>query len=370
MSRARDWMMALSAVLALAGAGFGCDGGGGSPRDGGLVTGDGAFVTPPGLMLRTHAVNIVDPAAAAEIRAYVLGTEPELYVGSAAFYAHFDDDYDFLYVFTDVPTPDSSAAARYTAVRHEAVPSIGLTGAYTNPGYGSHPHLRAAVGVDFNDYGNGPTLHETLHHWSMFLDPSFGFGHDRENDFGAHWGVAGVFGQHGGFDGSTVRCSTPTDAPPPCSPDPDGVIRLTTTEFGPNANGGDSIPYAPIELYLMGLVPQADVPSPILVLDGAHFVAQDPSTLRMSFEITGTHEVSMADIVAVHGARPPAPAAERAFRGAFVCFSDTPLATARMDALERWAATFGNDVSTPGLLSFESATGGRATMSSVLGRAH
>ena len=73
---------------------------------------------------------------------------------------------------------------------------------------------------------------------------------------------------------------------------------------------------------------------------------------------------------AVHGERPAAGPEDRAFRAAFVCFSDTPLSSARMDALERWAAIFGNDLSQPGLFSFESGTGGRATMSTRLGPVH
>ncbi len=324
----------------------------------------------PGLELREHAVNIVDAEAAAEVRAYVLSDTPELYASIAAFYEHFDDEYDFVYVFTDAPLDSPEAAARFTSVRHPAMPSIGLDSAYENPMYGDHPRLRGAVGVDFNAVGNGPMLHETLHHWGVFLDESFGFGRDRDTFFGAHWGVAGVFGQHGGFDTITAQCGTPASELPPCSPDPDGIIRLSTAPFGPAANGGDSLPYAPIELYLMGLLPRAEVPSPILVLDGAHFVRQDPATERLEFEITGTHEVSIEDIVARHGERPPAGPEDRAFRGAFVCFSEAPLSSARMDVLERWAAVFGNDLSQPGLFSFEAGTGGRATMSTRLGASH
>ena len=364
-------VMALSAWLAGCGggdtmdAGAHADGGDGGALADGTVGDSGPTVVPPGLQLRPHAVNIVDSAAADEVRRYVLGEEPQLHVGAATFYAHFDDEYDFLYVFTDAPVPMTTA--RYTPVRREALPSVGISSAYEDPGYGGHARLRAAVGVSFSMSGNGPTLHETLHHWGTFLDARFGFGRDRDIDFGPHWGVASVHGQHGGFDLATVRCSMPPDAPPPCSADTDGVIRVTTDEFGPAANGGDSLPYAPIELYLMGLMPRAEVPSPIVVLDGAHFVSQDASTRRMSFEITGTHEVTMDDIVAVHGERPAAPPEERAYRAAFVSFSDVPLSAERMDALERWAAVFGNDATTPGLLSFEEATDGRATMSTRLG---
>ncbi len=344
---------------------------GAPPADGAVVADaavdTGPVVVPDGVQLRDHAVNIVDPAAANEIRQYVLGQSPQLYVSVAKFYEHFADEYDFIYVFSDAPVPMATAFARYTPVRRAALPSVGLPRAFADARYGDHPHLRGAVGVNFTAAGNGPTLHETLHHWATFLDARFGFGRDRDQGFGAHWGVAGIYGQHGGFDPATVRCANPAGMAPPCMPDADGVTRVSTASFGPNANGGDSLAYAPIELYLMGLVPRAEVLASVLVFDGAHFVNQDAATRRMNFEITGTHTVTMDQIIGVHGERPPATAEERAFRAAFVSFSDTPLAADRMAALERWAAVFGNDATARGLLSFETATGGRATMSTRLG---
>jgi hypothetical protein len=331
----------------------------------------GDITPPPGLQLRAHAVNIVDPEAAMEASRYVLSQSPELYRAAEVFYTHFADEYDFLYVFSDGPVEGATAAARFTVVRRPVIPGTGIVRATANARYpAAATRLRGAIGVNFNAVGNGPTLHETLHYWSMFLNASFGFGRDRDQNFGAHWGVASVNGQHGGFDASTLRCVRPADAQPPgCMPDPDGITRITVGTFGPNANGGDSRPYAPIELYLMGLLPRAEAGGPFVVLDGAHFVSNDAATRRMTFEITGSHNVSLADIVTAHGERAPAAAAERSFRAAFVVFSAAPVSAARMDALERWASIFGNDTPHPSLYSFERATGGRATMSTRLGAA-
>lgn len=336
------------------------------------ITGQGDAPVPDGLQLRDHAVNIVHAEAAAEIVRYINGASPELYVSTRAFYEHFDDAYDFVYVFTDGPVMGATTAARFTPVRRPAIPGTGLTRAVMNTMYpASATRLRGAIGVNFSAVGNGPTLHETLHYWSMFLNASFGFGRDRDQGFGAHWGVASVNGQHGGFDLSTLRCNAPAGAQPPmCTPDPDGITRITVGTFGPNANGGDSRPYAPVELYLMGLVPAAEAGGPFLVLDGAHFVSNDATTRRMTFEITGAHSVSMDDIVRAHGVRAPATMEERTFRAAFVVFSTAPVSVQRMDALERWAAIMGNDMAHPALYSFERATGGRATMSTRLGVAH
>lgn len=325
---------------------------------------------PPGVQLRAHAVNIVDPEAAMEVQRYVLGQSPELYTAAARFFDRFNDEYDFLYIFSDGPVAGASAAARFTAVRRPAIPGTGITRATSNSRYpATAQRLKGAVGVNFSAAGNGPTLHETLHYWSMFLDARFGFGRDRETNFGAHWGVAGVNGQHGGFDQDTLQCRVPAGGRPPgCMAEADGVIRVTVANFGPNANGGDSRPFAPIELYLMGLVPRAEAGGPFVVLDGARFVSTDNATRRMLFEITGSHTVSLEEIVGVHGERAPAPAEQRAFRGAFVVFSAEPVSAQRMDALERWASIFGNDTPHNALYSFERATGGRATMSTRLGR--
>lgn len=325
---------------------------------------------PKGLQLRAHAVNIVDADAASEIVRYIGGQSPELYRSAQVFFDHFGDEYDFLYVFTDGPV-EGNTAARFTPVRRPVIPGTGITRATMNAMYpASATRLRGAIGVNFNAVGNGPTLHETLHYWSMFLSSTFGFGRDRDQSFGAHWGVASVNGQHGGFDLSTLRCNVPAGATPPgCTADPDGVTRVTVATFGPNANGGDSRPYAPLELYLMGLVPRAEAGGPFLVLDGAHFVSNDATTHRMTFEITGTHQVSIDDIVRVHGERAPAPAEDRDLRSAFVVFSAAPVSSQRMDTLERWASILGGDTPHATLHSFERATGGRATMSSRLGRA-
>ncbi len=325
---------------------------------------------PPGVQLRAHAVNIVDPEAAEEIVRYVRGQTPELYRGAEVFYRHFADSYDFLYVFSDGPVSEATASARFTPVRRPVIPGTGIARAVARPGYPmAATRLRGAVGHSLTTVGNGPTLHETLHYWSMFLNPSFGFGRDRDQNFGAHWGVAGIDGQHGGFDPTTVRCNSPAGASPPaCVADSDGVVRVTVDSFGPNANRGDSVPYAPIELYLMGLVPAAEAGGPFLVFDGAHFVSADSATRRMTFEVAGFHTVSMDQIVQAHGARAPATPEERSFRAAFVLFSAAPASAARMDVLERWAAIFGNDTPHASLYSFERATGGRATMSTRLDR--
>ena len=117
----------------------------------------------------------------------------------------------------------------------------------------------------------------------------------------------------------------------------------------------------------MGLIPSAEVPSPILVVEEAHFVEFDPATERLLMTARGFHDVTVEEIVEFHGERPPAREADRHFCAAFVLFSDERLPEADMARLETWAKVFGNVEPSGFLQSFESATGGRATMDVRLG---
>lgn len=338
---------------------------------GDAASGDAAL--PPGVQLTVHAANIVDPTAAMEVVTYLTAdvTTP-LTTSTASFYRHFADDYDFLFFFSDGPTPPPASgfvtAAAELTVNRPVISGIGANRAIRNPAYlASSTRLRAVVGVNFNDSGNGPILHETAHYWGVELSPTFGFG-DGVGD--SHWGWAGVNGQLGGFNQSTANCRVPATArPPACTPESNGHLQLVVDRFSPIASPGDTIPYSPLELYLMGLVPAAEAGGPYLVLENGSLVGRDPSG-RMIIDGTGSHTVSVDQLVTTHGARAPATTAERAFRAAFVVFSAAPVSAARMAALENWAAIVGNDVMHPVLLSFERATGGRATMSTRLGAVH
>ena len=306
-----------------------------------------------------HVINIVDPAAVQAVRGF-LQTSPNADIAGAAraVYEVLPDDYDFLYIFAPTEVPDA-ASGRYVRVRSPAMPAIGLDAAADDPSFGSPARLKGAVALNPNAVGNGPTIHETLHHWGVFLDRSLGFGRDRDTEFGAHWGTAGVNGQHGGFVTGAVRCAEPADSEPPCAPGADGRAVYVLPAFGPNANGGDGTAYALIELYLMGLVPASEVPDFDLLVE-ASFIEFDEATntFRMSADDLVTR--TMDDIVAIHGERPPAEQSD--FRAAFVVVSDAPLDEAALAPFDQWARIFGGVTDSPFLESFEGATGGRATM--------
>ncbi len=168
-----------------------------------------------------------------------------------------------------------------------------------------------------------------------------------------------------GTCGGSLRCSSSVSVvlPPRATSD---VCRASsgrdTLPWFTAQAPGDSIPYAPLELYMMGLVDGASAGGPWYVLDGA---TQPPYGSLWSG--TALRRVTLDDLVARVGARAPATAEERAFRTAVVVFSTTPVSDARLSFVERWASVLGNDTTDPCLFSFQGATGGRATMSTVLG---
>ncbi len=346
---------------------------GGPPGDG-AMPGDAApdaatdaAPLPANVFATPHAVNIVDPEAAANVERFLTQQDLSgLHAAARAFYEIYGDDYDFLYTFSQREVPNAPGGV-FRHAHPPNIPEIGLMGGDLDPAFGSAERLRGAVAVNFFDGGNGPTIHETFHYWGVFLDRSFGFGRDRDNEFGAHWGLAGVMGQMGGFDPESIECVDPAGAPPPCTENAQGEQEITIGSFGPTANGGDGIPYAPIELYLMGVLPAAEVPSPILVIEDGHFVEYNEATQRLRFAVGGFRQVTIQEIIDLHGERPPADEADRNLRAAFVLFSDEPLPAAALERLDHWARVFGNIEPSNFLESFESATGGRATMDVRLG---
>ena len=98
------------------------------------------------------------------------------------------------------------------------------------------------------------------------------------NDDPSHWGVSSVAGQLGGFAPGTVTKVTKNGK----------TYWEASSFFAHNAAGGNRVPYAPLELYLMGLAPPNVVP-PVTVFTGLQdvwFEAVDTSANgRVSWEL-------------------------------------------------------------------------------------
>jgi len=113
----------------------------------------------------------------------------------------------------------------------------------------------------------GPKLHELAHHVANFTMQG-----NEDSGWSGHWGFSSANGQLGGFDAATLiplgavsaECTNAYSA----SHTP--IVDPANPFFGPNGNGGDSLPYSMIELYLLGMAAPAELPPEILIAPGAH----------------------------------------------------------------------------------------------------
>ena len=88
-----------------------------------------------------------------------------------------------------------------------------------------------------------------------------------------------------------------------------GDLYKVQSDFATIANGGNSVPYSPIELYLAGLIPPDEVPDLWVAEDGewlienGEFVLSDDE--RPIFTATNIKTITIEDIIAEHGERIP-----------------------------------------------------------------
>jgi hypothetical protein len=194
------------------------------------------------------------------------------------------------------------------------------------------------------------------HHWGVYLDESLGFGDDFEGGYASHWGTASVHGVLGGFDGSTLRCKTPAGAEPPdCTAEPDGRVHYVVGRFSPLSGSAFDLSYAPLELYLMGLVSADEIPQTYTILTDAapEPLEVDPTTGDMTIDASGVTEVSVDDIIAEEGPRALYADDERTFTVAVVLLTATKASDEMLEAASPWAESFGGHAADAPWPSFE-----------------
>jgi hypothetical protein len=309
-------------------------------------------------------VNLIDADAAREVEDFLAPGNGGLTDALNLFLTFYEERYDFVFLFTAHTVPEGYAAGRFTTVTSRPRVGTGASSQYLAAGYRTNGRLKGTMAVA---YGSGPFSHEIEHYWGVFLDRSFGFGVGKAYNSPVHWGYAGVDGILGGFDPTTLSCQTPAGAKPPdCTALPTGRFRYVVSSFNPGANGK---PYAPIELYLMGVIPADEVPMDIPVLQDAEDVPNSFESVTGTevIEAAGVNTVTMADIIARHGVVSRLPEMERHFTSAFVVVSAEPASDEVMAEVALRAAAFGDRGQHPITKSFAFDTGGRATMDTVLG---
>jgi hypothetical protein len=178
-------------------------------------------------------------------------------------YAKFKDDFDFILLVQNEASSDLAYAGMYVGVSN-AVSGItrntnGKDIYDTSAAAGSAGQLQGVIHFPVKSgICCGPSLHEIVHRWAnhaigfdTLIDPTTS---QEEVSMVAsssmpHWGISSVNGQLGGFDIATLEEL--------------GENRYKADAFGTFANGGNRLPYAPLELYLMGLIPASEVPDTV-----------------------------------------------------------------------------------------------------------
>ena len=272
------------------------------------------------------------------------------------FYAHFEDAFDYLFVVSNLAAPGVNEVhtyyGEYIGVKN-AVAGIGAEIYDRSAAYTSEGRLKGIVHLTYNDaLLRGPSLHEIMHSWANYAIPT-------TEPF--HWGFSSANGQLGGFDlANLVEL---------------GGDRYSAGEFGTFANGGNSVPYSPIELYFAGLIAPEEVPDLWFAEDGRWLVENGREALDDAgspvFVAERVSIWSVEDIVRRFGMRSPdVNGSQKAFRAAVILLVD-PRNTAHRSTLDELSEAVdlfaGPGENVPAgfrkrRYNFLEATGGRATL--------
>lgn len=273
-----------------------------------------------------------------------------------AIYGFVEDDFDFIfYINNNESKPESIPYFGQLISVSRSITGITRFNNFDNTSStGSAGRLQSYIHLPyFNAIQQGPTLHELAHNWANFFE-NFELASPSGN-FAAlpHWGWTGIPGQLGGFDPSTLE-----DLGGGNWKATSGIPGRTT--FGGTANGGNSLPYANWELYLMGLMPVDSLD------DITYFteIVTDADRVGRG-EFSGTlNTYSVNQFLTDRGPRVPAFGdAPTEFTTLFVVVTDTPLSDAEWTTISEqveWLTFEGNDESS--LYNFYEATRGVGTL--------
>ncbi|QCX00043.1 hypothetical protein FGM00_07985 [Aggregatimonas sangjinii] len=282
-------------------------------------------------------VNYVLPEV--EYNKFISG-EGNLNMISTKVYQYLKDDFDFLIILSVEEThPGDLFYGRSTSVQN-LIQGLGAGLFDLSANYGSSGKLKSMIYMPRAEYiRTGPFLHEIAHTWA-----NKGF---LPSTFGGHWGYAGTAGQLGGFDEVVDNG--------------DGTYQGKLNGengFGKFANGGNSIVYGNLELYLMGLIPSTEL-QPVMV--AVNPVDINSSGL-FSADLIETHSPGM--MISAKGVRNPSfDLSQKAFTALAIVISKEPIASAKTEAINTDLENFSRHASPDwnGSQNFWTATQGKAT---------
>ncbi len=273
-------------------------------------------------------------------------------------YAFIQDDFDFVFLINH-EKKDFEVIGNGITFALRTYPEIGLGSLSSFPD--GLPYLKISTPLESETerlmtmihyahkdaIRNGPALHEMMHRWGNFILPV-------PSRYTMHWGFSNIGGQLGGFTdleelGNGTFHATHQFRQDHC--------------FSPNSpsdawDNRNSIPYAPFELYMMGLIGIDEVPSEFLVLDNGMFVDESACI------VSGVKHIYQTQDLLQPLRQPTLADSQKAFKILTIVVTTTPLTENDWNHYLQqllWFEHQGDD-GDPLLYNFWEATGGRATV--------
>ncbi len=270
-------------------------------------------------------------------------------------YQFFPDQFDHI-IFVNNQTTIPPAASYFGVTYPVKNDTLGIgdpsgigTPIFNNGSqWGSGGKLQTVIHlIDEETIRQRTSLHELTHRWSAFLP-------ELQSSAPGHWGFSSVGGQLGGWAPGTLRSIGPGlyDADGPKG----------TTDWQPQSAGtaANTIGYAQLELYNLGLITAAEVDPIQYAVNGAF-----TNFALGQFSADSIQTVTINNIISQEGLRLPTPAtSQKDFRAITVILTPNPLTQAELDTYDTDVELFGRPGSDgdPTLKNFWEATGGRATL--------
>ena len=289
------------------------------------------------------------------------------------FTARFSNNVDIIFVVMD-----QGHAEFLEQSERKVIPNFTASQRFFESGIGSFrrspisnvgpPRLRSYSFLGVRDgLLAGPSLHEIAHGWSAYLDGPLSLAAQTDRNPSSHWGFTSVGGVLGGWDPDSLE-ALGNEQYRVCSPS-------QYEAFAPQGYAHNSVPYAPLELYLMGLLGPDEVPDIQVAIDPVLTAIEGTC---VTFQATELQTVSVEQIIAANGDRlPSSEDSRKRFDVALIVIAQQPLTQAAWqvyeDAMACMEATSdcgklatgiahdGRDVVFQPLTFFE-ATGGRASL--------
>ena len=311
--------------------------------------GDGIYMHPEGIALEYRVDNLKMP------------NHDEVISICKNVYKKVSDSFDFIFIVCNSNQLTESFSGRHTTVKNE-IQGIGQSLFDNSALYGSSGRLKGINELKNRGgiYSNGPFLHELCHYWgAMNIGQEHGDATGHYYDYG-HWGISDVHGQLGGFDYATLE--TNVDGNP---------NKYKASSYWGQANyskkvflqsGTSNNVYAPLELYLMGLIPASDVPD-IHIYKNVR--AESDTSSDGIFYAESSETITMEEIVQNKGVRVPDwQDSQKSFRGLVVVLTEKKINDYEWGIIKRdvLVQELQQDDNNPQNTNFWEATGGRATI--------